>query len=169
MPIAPGDIDFFLSGGAANSDPNASLGGAKSSTQVTAATLHNLFDRVTGDEGDAGDIEYRCIYVQNSHGSLTLQSAVLWIQTNTPSGDTTVAIALGGEGNGGTAETIANENTAPSGESFSSPSSKGTGLSLGDLDAGEFYPIWIRRTVTAGAAAYDSDSVLLRVEGDTAA
>lgn len=169
MPIAPGDIDFFLSGGGANADVNASLGGVKSSVQVTAATLHNLFDRVTGDEGDAGDIEYRCIYVQNSHGTLTLQSALLWIQTQTPSTDTSVSIALGGEGLNGTAETVANENTAPAGETFSAPATKGAGLSLGNMAAGDYYPIWIRRTVTAGAVAYDSDSVLLRVEGDTSA
>lgn len=169
MPIMPGDIDFYLSGGAANSDVNASLGGAKSSVQVTTATLHNLFDRVTGDEADAGDTEYRCIYVQNNHATLTLIGAFLWIQTNTPSTDTTVAIALGGEGNGGTAETVANENTAPTGESFTSPADKASGLSIGDLAPGEFYPIWIRRTVSAAAAAYDNDGATLRVEGDTAA
>ncbi len=169
MPIVPGDIDFYLSGGAANADVNASLGGAKSSVQVVAATLHNLFDRVTGDEGDVGDTEYRCIYVQNNHATLTLLAAFLWVQTNTPSTDTTVEIALGGEGSGGTAETVANENTAPVGETFSAPATKGAGLSLGDLAPGGFYPIWIKRIVSAAAAAYDNDGATLRVEGDTAA
>ena len=54
MPIVAGDIDFRLSGGAANSDVNASLGGAKSSTELVDATLHNLFDQVSGDEAQAG-------------------------------------------------------------------------------------------------------------------
>lgn len=169
MPIVSTDIKYRLSGGAANSDVNASLGGAKSSVEVTSASLHNLFDQVSGDESAAGDIEYRCIYVHNGHGSLSLQNAVLWIDTNTPSTDTTVAIALGGEGLNGTAETVANENTAPSGESFTSPSTKGTGLSLTTIPAGQHYPIWIRRTVTAGAAAFNTDSVIIKVEGDTAA
>lgn len=168
MAITATDIQFRLSGGASNSDVNASLGGAKSSTQITDATLHNLFDQVSGGESAAGDIEYRCIYVHNAHGSLTLQNAVVWISTNTPSTDTTVAIALAGEGLNATAETVANENTAPAGESFTSPSSKGTGLSLGNIPAGQHYAIWIRRTVTAGAAAYNTDSVILSVEGDTA-
>lgn len=169
MPIVEGDIEYRLSGGAANSDVNASLGGAKSSVELVDATLHNLFDLVSGDEGDAGDIEYRCIYVHNGHGSLSLQNAVVWIETNTPSGDTAFAIALGGEGLNGTAETVVNENTAPSGESFTAPSSKVTGLSLGTIPFGQHYPIWFRRTVTAGAAAYASDGATIRVEGDTGA
>ncbi len=162
MPIASSDIQYRLSGGAANSNPAASLGGAKSSTAAGAT----IFDDVSAAESAAGDTEYRCIYVHNNHGSLTLQNAVIWIQTNTPSGDTTVAIALGGEGLNGTAETVANENTAPAGESFSSPASKGAGLSLGNIPAGQHYPVWVRRTVNAGAAAA-ADSFTLRVEGDT--
>ena len=169
MAIVAGDIKLYLSGGGANSDPNAALGGAISSTEVTDNTLHNLFDKVTGAEGLAGDTEYRCIYVKNTHGSLTLESAKVWVQTNTPSGDSAIAIALGGEGENGTAETIADESTAPSGESFSAPVDYANGLSLGDLDAGNSYPIWVRRTITASAAAYDDDSVVLGIQGDTAA
>lgn len=169
MPIASSDIKLYLSGGAANSDPNAALGGAISSTEVTDNSLHNLFDKVTGAEGAAGDIEYRCVYIKNTHGSLTLEAAKVWIATQTPSGDSAIAIALGGEGENGTAETIANENTAPSGESFSAPTDYAGGLSLGDLEAGNHYPLWVRRTITAGAAAYNSDSVVLGIQGDTAA
>jgi hypothetical protein len=169
MPIIASDLEFRLSGGAANSDVNASLGGAMSSVEVVDATLHNLFDQVSGDEADAGDIEYRCIYLQNAHGSLTLQNAKLWIDTQTPSPDTAFAIALAGEGLNATAETVANENTAPSGETFSAPADKASGLSLGNIPAGQRYGIWVRRTVTAGAAAYNSDSAILAVEGDTAA
>ena len=169
MPIVAGDIKMYLSGGAANADPNAALGGAISSTEVTDNSLHNLFDKVLGSEALAGDIEYRCAYIKNTHGSLTLELAKVWIDTNTPSGDSAVAIALGGEGVNGTAETIVNENTAPSGESFTAPASYAAGLSLGDLAFGEYYPIWVRRTVTAAAAAYNSDSVVLGIQGDTGA
>lgn len=165
MPIVSSDIKYYLSGGGSNTDPDASLGGVISTTEAST----DLFDDVTSAESSAGDNEYRCIYVKNTHATLTLQNAVIWIQTNTPSADTTAAIALGGEGANGTAETVVNENTAPSGESFSSPASKGAGLSLGNLAAGSYYPVWVRRTVTAGAAAYSNDGFTLRVEGDTAA
>jgi hypothetical protein len=169
MPIVAADIQFRLSGGAANSDVNAALGGAKSSVQITTASLHNLFDQVSGDESTAGDIEYRCFYVHNGHGSLSYQNVVVWIGTNTPSTDTVVAIAAAGEGVNGTAETVANENTAPVGESFTSQSSKGTGISLGTIPAGQHAAVWVRRTVTAAAAAYNTDSVIINVEGETAA
>lgn len=51
MPIVSGDIDYFLTGGAANSDPAASIGGAKSSVQVTP---NDLFDDVSSAEASAG-------------------------------------------------------------------------------------------------------------------
>ena len=169
MPIVSGDIDIHLSGGASNTDTDASLGGAISTTEVADASLHNLFDIVSSSEASAGDTEYRCIYVKNNHGSLALQSAVIWIQTVTPSTDTVVAIALAGEGVNGTAETVADESTAPSGESFTSPTTEGAALSIGNIPAGEHQAVWIRRTVSSGASAYTSDSVVLRVKGDTAA
>jgi hypothetical protein len=169
VPIADSDIKFFLSGGAGNTDPNASLGGIISSTQITAASLHNLFDVVSGAESAAGDVEYRGLYVKNDHGSITWLDVFLWIQANTPHVNTTVAIALAGEGVNATMETIANENTAPSGESFTAPASKAAGLSLGNLTPGQFYGIWVRWTVTAGAAAASADNVILEVEGDTTA
>lgn len=157
-------IEFRLSGGASNSDPAASLGGAMSSTSVSTS-LNGFFDLVSSAEAAAGDTEYRCIYIANT-GSTTALSAKLWIQSNTPNSDNQIAIALGGEGVNGTAETVANENTAPSGESFSEPSSEGAALSLGDLAQNDEYPVWVRRTVNAGAAADASEAFTLRVKYD---
>ena len=164
MAIIASDIKKRLSGGASNTDPAASLGGIMSTTTEAGASI---FDDVTSGEASAGDIEYRCIYALNTHGSLTLTSAKVFISAQTPSGDTAVAIALGGEGLNGTAEAIANENTAPSGESFSAPATYAAGLSLGDLAPGDRYPIWIRRTINA-AAAGASDGFTISIQGDTA-
>lgn len=161
MAIISTDIKFRLSGGAANSDPAASIGGTKSSVDAS-----NYFDDVSSAEATSGDTEYRCIYVHNNHGTLTLQGAKIWIQTQTPSADTDVAIALGSSAVNGTETAVADESTAPSGPSFSAPSSFAGGLTIGDLPAGQHKAIWIRRTVNAAAAAY-SDSFTLRVQGDT--
>ncbi len=173
MAITSSDIKFYLSGGTSNSDVNASLGGAISTTEVTDNQLHNLFDKTIGTESTAGDIEYRCIYVKNTHGSLELELAKIWISTNTSSPSNVIAIALDGNGKGGTAETVANENTAPSGESFTQPSSYSGGLSLDGsgtgLGSGVAYPIWIRRTIAAGSTAVDNVTFVLSVQGDTAA
>ncbi len=51
MPIVAADIDFRLSGGAANSDPNAALGGAKSSTEITAANRRTIWPISSGRSG----------------------------------------------------------------------------------------------------------------------
>jgi len=169
MPIVSADIDFRLSGGAANSDPNASLGGVKSSTEITAASLHNLFDQVASAESSAGDVEYRCFYVHNAHATLALQNAVIWVQTNTPASDTTVDIGLGASAVNGTEQTVANESTAPSGVTFSAPATEGAALSIGNIPAGQHKAVWVRRTISAAAAANNLDNVVLRVKGDTAA
>ena len=163
MPIIATDIHYRMSGGASNTDPAAAIGGAKSSTSFTS---NAIFDDVSSAEAAAGDAEYRCIYVHNAHSTLTLQGAKIWIQSQTSSSDTDIAIALCGEGLNGTAETVANEGTAPTGESFSQPASFAAGLTLGDLAPGEHYPVWVRRTVNA-AAASATDTWTIRVQGDT--
>lgn len=170
MPIVTGDIEYRLSGGAAQSDPALSLGGAKSSVEFTNGSV---FDDVSGAESASGDIEYRGVYVQNNYAgspSLDLQNARIWIQTNTPSADTTIEIALAAEGPNATIETLGDENTAPVGSPMTFTAAAvdySTGLSLGTLAPGQFYGFWIRRTVSPGASAF-SDSWTIRVEGDTA-
>lgn len=161
MPITT-EVVFRLSGGSGNTNPAASLGGAKSSTAVTGSTL---FDTVSGAESAAGDTEYRCIYVHNGHGSLTAQGTKIWVQAASPA---YISIALGGEGVNGTAETVANESTAPSGETFSTPADLAGGLSIGNLAAGEHYPVWVRRVVPSAASAA-SATFTLRIGFDTAA
>lgn len=167
MPIVAGDIETYLSGGGGNADPNLSLGGVISTTVWAGNTLHDLFDKVTGDENAASDVEYRGIYVVNEHGSLTWEAVKLWISA-TVAGGASIDIALADEGVNATMETIANENTAPSGPSFSAPTTKGAGLTLGDIPAGQRFGIWIRRTA-ANTSAVDDDGATLRFEGDTAA
>jgi len=181
MAITAGDIKFYLSGGGANSDPNASLGGAISSTEITDATLHNLFDVVSSSEASSGDVEYRCIYIRNTYASspaLTLQNAVVWISTAgspTASTDTDIEIGVGGAINE-TAQDLGSPaeegSPGPDGSptvTFSQPYSEGTAISLGNLDANDYIALWLRRTVTAGASAFNTDYAVLTVKGDTAA
>lgn len=162
MPITSADIKYRLSGGAANADPDLSLGGAKSSTEAPA----DLFDDVTSAESAAGDTEYRCFYVHNAHATLTLQNAVVWIVSNTTGNR--IAIGVGSSAVNGTEQTVANENTAPTGVAFTQPASKGAGLALGNIPAGQHKAVWVRRTVAAATPAAN-DTYTLRAEGDTAA
>jgi len=164
MAITSTDIKYRLSGGGGNTDPALSLGGAKSSTEMSSS----LFDNVASGEASAGDVEYRAIYVHNAHATLTLEAAKIWIQANTPSADTTLDIGVGTSAVNATEQTVANEGVAPSGVTFSAAADEAGSVSLGDIPAGQHRAVWIRRTVTAGAVA-SNDTANLRVKGDTAA
>lgn len=178
MAITAADILFKFSVAAAAGNTTAgtaagSLGDQISTTQITDATLHNLFDVITGDENAASDVEYRCIFVHNAHATLTWENVVVWISAETAGGasaaisvDTTGVTTLGSAS--AQAKTVADESTAPAGQTFTAPTTKGTGLSIGNIPAGSVAAIWVRRTA-ANTAALDNDSATIRVEGDTAA
>ncbi len=168
MAIVSTDIKFYLSGGAGNTNPNASLGGVISTTEITDNTLHNLFDKVSAGEAQTGDTEYRAIFIKNTHASLTLAGAKVYIQTNTPSTDTSVQISVATE-DGSPIQTIADESTAPTGQSFSTADGESNALSLGDLAAGAVKGLWIKRIVSSNASAYANDSVVIKVVGETEA
>lgn len=155
-----------LSGGSGNTDPNASLGGVVSSTAVTDNTLNNLWDNVSGAESSAGDTEYRCIYIRDSHATLTAFTTKIWIDTDTTSSSTAVTIGLGTSAVAGTEQTVADESTAPTGVSFSA-AGVGTELTIGDLTAGQTKAVWIKRVVTAAGSAQDADTYILKVSCDT--
>ena len=161
MPITAAELEFRES-------TEANLGGAISATPVSGA-LHGLFDYVSGVEAAAGDTEYRCIYVRNSHASLTLYGAKVWIDTNSPSPDTAVQIGLGTSAINGTEQTVADESTAPVGVSFSAAANEGAALVIGDIPAGQHKAVWIKRTVSPGAAAHNSDGMSLTFKGDSGA
>jgi hypothetical protein len=179
MSITATDILFKLSlktgtAGNQNAQPNVneSLGKYISTTQITDATLNNLFDDVSGDENAASDVEYRCIFVHNAHGSLTWQNVVVWLSAEVSGGaietiaiDNIAASVIGSSS--AQAALIATEGDAPSGVgSFSGPVTKGTGLSLGNIAAGYCRAIWIKRSA-ANTVALNNDGVTLRCEGDT--
>ena len=169
MAIIVSDIQFRLSGGVANADPDAALGGVMSAIAIAAATVENLFDNVIGAESAVGDTEYRGFYIRNNHATLPWENVVMWISGETPSVDSLIDIALAGEGVDETMETIADESTAPSGESFTHPVTEGTGISLGDIAAGERFGVWVKRVISAVADAAIADAAVITFKGDTPA
>jgi hypothetical protein len=176
MAITATDILYKFSVAAAAGNTTAgtaagSLGDQVSTTQITDNTLNNLFDDVSGDENAASTVEYRGYFVHNNHATLTWTAPKVWISGEVAGGavaaiavDTVAASAVGSGSTQMT--TIANETTAPAGQSFSSPTTKGTGLSLSDLPPGQVKGIWVRRSA-ANTAAVANDGVTVRVEGDT--
>lgn len=174
MPIVGTDIEYRYSGGATNTDPNACLGGAISTAAggvVDNAVKNDLFDDVSSAEALAGDTEYRGIYIKNNHATLTLEDARVFISADSASAGDIIDIALAGEAVNTTIETIVNENVAPIGEVFSHPTTYAAGLQLNGatgLAAQAYKGVWVRRTISAGAAAASINDNALRVEGQTA-
>lgn len=177
MPIQETDILLKLStksgsaGNSLTSTPAASLGKYISQTELVSASLHNLFPVVTGDENAARTVKYRCIFVHNNHTTLTHVGVVAWLVSEA-SGGCSIAIAIDGVAASvigsasAQADEVATELVAPTGESFTAPTSKVTGISLGDIPAGQCRAVWVRQTAAASAAK-DSDDVYIRVEGDS--
>ncbi len=166
MSIITADFSRRLSGGAANADANASIGGAKSSVAVSSAT-DALFDPVSAAQAAAGSVEYRCIYLHNANATDLMTAARVWINANTPLAGTTLAIGVGAAAVNATETAIANESTAPASVSFSEPASAAAGLALGNIPAGQHKAIWLRRTVTAGSGASASDTWELGFDCET--
>lgn len=182
MPIVDNDIKVRLStksGSAGNTlaqaDPNLSIGKYISTTDLVTATLNNLFDNVTGGENAASAVDYRCLFVYNSHSTLDLENAGVYISSQV-SGGTTLAIAIDDiaasavGASSAQAFAASTETTDPDAGvgAFSSPSSSGTALSLGTIPAGSCKAFWVRRTA-ANTVAVDDDGGTLVIFGDTAA
>lgn len=165
MAITSSQILYELTGGASNTDPDASLGGVNSGNTFSGA-LHTLFDAVGAQEAADGDVEYRAIDIKNNHGTLTLTDAQIWLSVDSTGANDVIAIGY----DSGT-QTIADEDTAPNSPTitFSSPTSKAASSVLAastDLAPAGTVRIWVRRTATAGATVRQS-TVTLKVEGDT--
>lgn len=77
MAVSPSEISFNLSGGAGNTDPNASLGGEPSVTTVTS-DINNLFDDVASTESESGKTEYRAIYIFNNNTTSAIGGVKVW-------------------------------------------------------------------------------------------
>lgn len=169
MAIVAGNLIYLLSGGASNAVPDDALGGVISTNEVVDATIHNLFDLVNSEEAASGEVSYRCIYVKNTHSTLTLLSSYVYIDTNTPNTDTEIGIGLGSSAINATEQTIVNKTTAPSAITFTELTGVGNKIVIGDLLPSETKAIWVRRTVNAGAGAATADSATIKFGGGTLA
>ena len=167
---------WYLSGGATNSDPTLSIGGAKSSVQVSSTELDSVFDDTTGDEAASGYTDYRLLYVQND-GDTDWVAPVGWFtfQPRNPAspytvnGDT-ISAAMAAAGKNAPETAIANDHTAPADVTFANPSTKGTGVALTSPDyaAGDYIGVWLRRVVPSSQSYSSGNEWSYVVEGDDA-
>ena len=165
MAIAASDIGVYLSGGPSNTVADDSIGGAPSNTKVGSSSLHNLWDKVTGDESSAGYKDYRIVYIQNDHGTLEGENIRAYFQTNESS-----YLNIGvNQAKNTNAPQLTNEETDPSGVTWSAAANKAAAVSIGDLAAGDYRALYIRRTIPAGAPADDQVDWNIQIAVDTPA
>jgi hypothetical protein len=175
MAVAASDMKWYLSGGSGNTNPAASLGGDISTTLIVDNSVANLFDTVDSADALAGDTEYRCAYIKNTHATDDLDDVIIWIESNTTNPGTTMAIGLdpAGIGNGSSPGGAAqpsplDEDNPPPGVSFVTspePVSSPTALPIGLLEAGESQAVWFRRIVSPGTASGAHDPSTYRITG----
>ena len=133
-----------------------SLGGYLSTTDWLGAAPEDLFETMSGDDNAAEVSKYRCLFVVNKHASESLTSVKLWFTAQDTGGsayavgvDPTVASAM----NSGVQQALKTTGSyvAPAGVTFSAPSDKTSGVSVGTLSPGQTRAIWVRRTGTDSA------------------
>ncbi len=180
MPIVTGDLKFnkslhVVAAGPGNGNTHDleidSLGGGISSTELVSGALHDLFDAVPSAEAASGRVEYRLIYVQNTHATLTLYDAKIFMFSNTASPDSLIEIGLDPVAGNGDDSLILLDDEVDSGGDlaavvFGAHSDFANGLDIGNLAAGEQRAVWIRRTIEAGAAAAN-ETASISLRGDT--
>jgi hypothetical protein len=148
---------FTLTGGAANADPNASLGGDGSSTVLSTTALHNLFTFVTPpDITGSNDVKYRAIDILNNGDATSKQTEFFVVDTT----NSESAIHIWYEAAPG--QSIADEDTEPIGASWSQPL-QASRQSISDIAASGRARIWIRRTVDQDADNLTDDTASLKV------
>ena len=169
MAIEESDLIYRLSGGVSNIDPNDSIGGSMSTVAggiIDTDTVNNDMDDITSTEADAGITIYHGYFYENAHATLTWTSPVFWIESQTSSGDTTVNIAVALEAINTAIEVLADEETAPSGVTFTSPANKAAGIDIDSLDPSDNRGTWIEYIVNGGAVTV-LDDYTIEAEGDT--
>lgn len=131
--------------------------GRYASSAAPSVSNGGWFDDITTGQQDANTIDYRAIIIYNPTGS-ALNVKVSIAQKPSQAvvsigADTTAATAIA---NQLTVASPANENTAPSGVTFT------TGiLTLGAIGAGEGKAIWVKRTAR-GTAAKTNDALTIK-------
>lgn len=157
MSLSTDDIVFM--------DSTNGLGGALTSL-IPEEALHNVFDRVSGKEAKLGDVEYRCVYIKNRSATDTLYNATVHLASTVSGEKEQIEIGLGLAPLNSTEQTITEEGDAPYGIVFVEDVGIENALPLGDLSAGSYKSIWIKRSILPNAPVSRESTFTLSVDGD---
>lgn len=124
------------------------------STQDNDITIANAvnktFDNITTLDSLEGRVNYRCFYVLNNSSSSIAVAVVIWIKRDLQGPDVmSLCLDPGGKNVSALGPLISEEDPEEilSGLTFTKPLTQATGLVIGDLSPGDFYPFWIKRVI----------------------
>ncbi len=183
MPLSSDEIVFYYTDGATGPSNNTlSLGGTISSSTIPSGVANNVFDDVTGDESETGDVEYRVIAVKNTSSNYDMLNTKVYISgySRAASGADTIYFALEkSSGSPASIQQISNEGTAPDENKFvtkigntvswTEEGSPSATLEFGTVNPGEWFGIWLKRVVPANASAFNNRSCTIVVQCETTA
>jgi len=115
---------------------------------------------VTSADRVAGEVYYRAIFL---HASSAVTSVKCWVTTD---GQAAWALAKEEPDSVDTIQTIADEETAPSGLSWVNAASEATALDVGNLGSDELMGVWIRRTFPAAGTVAQKEQVNFHLKFD---
>jgi hypothetical protein len=161
MAIEEQDMTFLMSA------QSPSIGGAITLNPVPQG-VNSFFGDVDFAEATTGSTHYRCFYVKNNSTEDILFSAGIYISVRTPNPSTLCELGLGAAGMNVTEPAIADQTVPPDGVEFFATRIDQQ-LLLGNMDAGDYHAVWIKRVVSPEAAGAAADRVVLTLTGDRGA
>ena len=145
------------------SETQESIGGPiDDDRNVPRDSFNSSFGNIDEDEAADGSVKHQCWYVKNE-GTQARFNIDIEIKENTPSDFTLVEIGAGTAGVNGVEQTIAGKEGVPSGVSFDVQK-----VPVPNLQPGEHYGFWLRRTLDAGNdEEVEDDFVTIRLNSET--
>jgi len=152
-------------------NPVNGLGDVMNVAEIAETDLHNIFPAATDSEALNGITDYQCVYIYNSHPSVTVKGIIMYSDNTTYSGDhIKFGLDPAGVGDGltfGVAQTIANKTTTPTGVFFKDGRNRTDedALILPDIPPLKAVAIWHERRIQPRAQSVEDNK--MRVVLDT--
>ena len=162
MSFNSSDISVFFPAGAGPDSLRVNnLGGAISATQIQSSLMWNfVVDIPRSVIGNVGSPPgqwsmYMCYYVKNSNTTTGVNNLSQWIYKPPTNPNIGVQIGKDPAGVNGTAQTIPNQTTKPTGITFSSINTETVDQNtlISALDHDQYFPMWCRVYGNKGIAS----------------
>ena len=125
------------------------------SAEIPASGVNNVFDNVSDEERENGDVEWRKISIRNENDQ-AWENVKCWIEQNTPAPNDEIYISASGTNDDTWATASGYNFVQPSG--IDDPNVQ----DIGTLEPSGYHHLWIKRVVTAGGGGYANNNFVIR-------